>query len=148
MLLVSILGAVAAAVGDSLDVSRTDAAGEARTIGLTAVIVLLVVLVIGYFAGGYVAGRMSRYDGGRQGLAVWLIGLLVTVVAAVMGVIFGRQYDVLERVNLPSIPIPDDTLTTGGVITLIVVVVGTLLAAMLGGKAGHRYHTRVDRFTG
>jgi uncharacterized integral membrane protein len=36
-------------------------------------------------------------------------------------------------------------LTVGGIILLVAVVVGTLLAAMLGGKAGQRYHTKIDR---
>jgi len=150
ILLVSILGAVAAALGETLDVSRADAEGEVRTLGLGAAIALLVVLMIGYFAGGYVAGRMSRYDGGRQGLAVWVIGLVVTVAAAVVGFVFGRQYDVLGRFDpdLPSIPVPDDTVTVGGLVTLAAVVVGTLLAAMVGGKVGHRYHRKVDRFAG
>jgi hypothetical protein len=148
ILLISIIGAIAAAVGETLDVSRADADDNARAYGLGAGIALFVVLFIGYFAGGYVAGRMSRYDGGRQGFAVWVIGLVVTVIAAVIGVVFGREYDVIERVDLPSVPIPDDTLTTSGIITLVAVVIGTALAAVFGGKAGHRYHDKVDRFTG
>ena len=148
ILLISILGAIATAVGETLNVSRTDAEGDARAYGLGAGIALFAVLFIGYFAGGYVAGRMSRYDGGRQGFAVWVIGLVITVIAAVIGVVFGREYDVIERVDLPSVPIPDDTLTTGGIITLVAVVIGTALAAVVGGKAGHRYHNKVDRFTG
>ena len=35
-------------------------------------------------------------------------------------------------------------MTVGGVIVLLIVLVGTLLAAMAGGKAGERYHRRVD----
>ena len=42
-------------------------------------------LAVAYFAGGYVAGRMSRFDGARQGLGTWLLGLVVTVVLAVVG---------------------------------------------------------------
>ncbi len=148
ILLAGILGAIAAAVGQQLDVSFTEAEDGSQTLGLGAAIALLVVLVIGYFAGGYVAGRMSRYDGGRQGLAVWVIGLVLTIVAAVVGLLFGREYDVLDRVDLPSIPVADDTLTVGGIVALAAVVLGTLLAAMVGGKAGHRYHTKVDRFAG
>ena len=34
------------------------------------------------YGGGYVAGRMARFDGGRQGFRVWLLGLLVTIAAA------------------------------------------------------------------
>jgi amino acid transporter len=145
ILLSSIVGAITAAVGSSNDVTQTQAQRQAGTIGITAAIVLVIVLLIAYYTGGYVAGRMSRFDGGRQGLAVWLIGLIVTILAVVLGVAFGSKYNILDRVSLPRMPIPTDQLTTGGVITGIVVLVGTLLLAMAGGKVGHRYHDRVDR---
>jgi hypothetical protein len=145
VLLASIVGAIAAAVGSSLHVTQTDAQRQAGTFGIATAIALLVILMIAYYAGGYVAGRMSRYDGGRQGLGVWLIGLLVTIVVVGIGIIFGSQYDIFHRVNLPSVPIPSDTATWGGIITLAAVLVGTLLAAVLGGKVGRRYHTKVDR---
>jgi len=148
LLLAGIIGAVAAGVGESLEISQAEAQAEAEGIGLGAGIALVVALMIAYYAGGYVAGRMSRYDGGRQGLAVWVVGLLLTLIAALIGVAFGSQYDVVNRVDLPSIPVPTETLTTGGIITVVAVLVGTLLAAMLGGKAGHRYHRKVDRFVG
>jgi hypothetical protein len=34
--------------------------------------------------------------------------------------------------------------TTGGGIALGLILIGTLIAAILGGKAGNRYHRRVD----
>ena len=146
VLLIGIVGAVAAAIGDAQDVTQSDAERDAGTIGLTAAIVLVAVLLVGYYAGGYVAGRMSRFDGGRQGALVWLIGLLVTVIAAGVGWIFGDRYNVFDRVDLPSIPIPNDQLTWGGVLAGVVVLVGTLLAATAGGHVGRRYHARVDRY--
>ena len=144
VLLASILGAIAAAVGSTQEVTQSQAESEAGTIGLVAAILLLVVMMIAYYTGGYVAGRMSRFDGGKQGLAVWGIGLLVTIIAVVLGVVFGSQYNILGRVDLPTMPVPTDTLSIGGVITAIAVLVGTLLAAMAGGKVGRRYHRRVD----
>ena len=52
----------------------------------------------------------------------------------------------LEQLNLPSLPVGDEALATGGVIALRArSCVGTLLAAMAGGKVGERYHKRVDR---
>jgi hypothetical protein len=60
-------------------------------------------------------------------------------------VIFGDEYNVLDRLNLPSVPVGDETLATGGVIALAVIVIGTVIAAMAGGKVGERYHRRVDR---
>ena len=145
VLLASIAGAIAAALGETLNVSQTDAERQAGTIGIGAGITLLVVLMIAYYAGGYVAGRMSRYDGARQGIGVWLIGLLVTLLAVGLGLIFGNEYNILSRVNLPSLPVPTDQATAGGLITLAAVLLGTLLAALLGGKVGQRYHKKVDR---
>lgn len=145
VLVASIVGAMAAAVGSSLHVTQTDAQRQAGTFGLATAIALLVVLMLAYYAGGYVAGRMSRYDGGRQGAGVWLIGLIVTLVVVGVGIAFGSQYDIFKRVNLPSVPIPSDTATWGGIITLAAILLGTLLAAFVGGKVGHRYHTKVDR---
>jgi hypothetical protein len=103
------------------------------------------VLAIAYYCGGYVSGRMSRFDGGRQGFGTWAIGLIVTIVLAVAGWVFGSEYNVLEQLNLPRIPVDEGTLTTGAVIALAAVVVLTLLAAMGGGKAGERYHRKIDR---
>ena len=37
------------------------------------------------------------------------------------------------------------TVITGGLIALAAVVVGTLLAAIAGGKAGTHYHREIDR---
>ena len=56
----------------------------------------------------------------------------------------GAEYNVLERLDLPRIPIEEGDLTTGGAIALAAVLVGTLFASMLGGRAGQRYHRRVD----
>ncbi len=145
VLVASIVGAIAAAVGESLNVDRTDAERQAGSFGLATAIALLVILMIAYYAGGYVAGRMSRYDGGRQGMGVWLIGLLVTLIAVGLGYAFGNEYNILDRVDLPSIPIPNDTMTGAGLITLAAVLVGTLLAALIGGKVGQRYHRKIDR---
>src|SRR3712207_5343295 len=145
ILLTSIAGAVVAAVSDTANVTQTDAQRQAGTIGIGAAIVLLVVLAIGYYAGGYVAGRMSRFDGGRQGPAVCLIGLLVTLIAIGLGAAFGTKYNILDRVTLPRIPLSTDQLSWGGVLTAVEVLLVSLLAAMLGGKVGHRYHDKVDR---
>jgi hypothetical protein len=145
VLLTSIVGAVGAAFGFSGNVSQSQAERQAGSIGIAAGIVLVVVLMVGYYAGGYVAGRMSRFDGGRQGLAVWLIGLVVTLIAIGLGALFGAKYNLLDRVSLPRIPVALDQLGWGAAVTGVVVIVGTLLAAMIGGKVGHRYHDRVDR---
>lgn len=59
-ILAGILAAAGAAIGLTKGVSTSDAAGHADTISLAGGILLLVVLLIAYYCGGYVAGRMSR----------------------------------------------------------------------------------------
>ena len=145
IILTGIVGAIAAGISDSTEVTQNQAQRQAGTIGIVAAVVLLVVLAISYYAGGYVAGRMSRFDGGKQGLGVWIIGLVVTLVAIALGALFGNQYNIFDRVNLPRIPISTDQLSTGGVITAVLVLVVSVLAAMAGGKVGQRYHNKVDR---
>jgi hypothetical protein len=146
-LLTGIVGAVAAAVDYATTIDWTAAEGDAGTIGIVSGAVLLVILAIAYYNGGYVAGRLARFDGGRQGLGVWLIGALVTLLVAGIAALAGSQYDVLDRVDLPSVPIADHTLTAGGLIALGAAVLITLVAAVVGGKAGQRYHRRIDLST-
>jgi MFS family permease len=143
-LLTAILSAAGAAIGLT-KTSSSQAADSASTIGIVGGILFLAVLLVAYFAGGYVAGRMSRFDGPRQGAGVWVIGLLVTILLGVAGVLLGAKYNVLAQLNLPRIPVNEGALTTGGVIALVAVVLGTLLAAVIGGKAGTRYHRKIDK---
>ena len=144
-ILAGILSAAGAAIGLTEGVSESQASSNAETISVVGGIVLLLILMLAYYCGGYVSGRMSRFDGGRQGLGVWIIGLTVTIILAVLAAIGGSEYNVLAKLELPRIPIDEGDLATGGVIALIAAVVLTLLAAMGGGKAGERYHKKVDR---
>lgn len=145
VLLSSIITAIAAAVGDANDITQSQLERESGEISVGAAIVLLIVLLISFYAGGYVAGRMSRFDGTRQGWAVWLISLLVVVLAAVIGAAYGSEYDIMNRVDIPDVPIPTDDLTLGGAVTIAAALFATLLAALAGGKAGTHYHRKVDR---
>jgi hypothetical protein len=142
VLLTAIVSAAGAAIG--LTDSNT-AKSNADTIGIVGGALLIAIAVISYYAGGYVAGRMSRFDGARQGFGVWLIGLLVTLAVAAAGAIVGDQYNVFEQLKLPRIPVSTSDLTTGGAIALAAIALGSLIGAVLGGKVGTRYHRRVDR---
>jgi hypothetical protein len=142
-LLTALLSAAGAAIGLTEVSEDTEVSPEA--LSLVGAVLILVVLALSYFAGGYVAGRMSRFDGGRQGFGVWALALLVAVVLAIAGAIFGSEYNLLGELDLPRIPIDEGTLATGALITLVLVLGLTALAAILGGKVGERYHRRVDR---
>src|SRR3954454_15039083 len=74
VLLVALLSAAGVALGLAQGVDTADEAAEqAESLGIGGGIAVLVVLFLAYLAGGYVAGRMSRFDGARQRVAVWLI---------------------------------------------------------------------------
>ena len=143
-LLTAILSAAGAAIGLT-SLTESEARSSADTISIVGGVLFFLVLALAYYSGGYVAGRMSRFDGARQGVGVWVFGLAVTILLAVVGAIAGSEYNVLSQLNLPRIPIDEGSLATGGLITLVAIVVGTLVAALLGGKAGERYHRKVDR---
>ncbi len=142
-LLTALLSAAGTAIGLT-ELTDSEARSSAETISIIGGILLIVVLAIGYYAGGYVAGRMSRFDGGRQGLGVWIVGLVVTVLLAVIGAIAGSEYNLLGQLNLPRIPIDEGSLATGAAIALAIMLLATALAAMAGGKVGERYHRKVD----
>ena len=144
----ALLTAILAAAGAALDLTTTTDAselGSTEELSLVGAIALLVVLLIAYYAGGYVAGRMSRFDGARQGLGTWAIGLIVTIGLAVAALALGDEYNVLEQLNMPSLPVGDETFATGGLVALAAILLGTIVAAMAGGKVGERYHKKVDR---
>jgi amino acid transporter len=144
VLLTGLLGAAGAAIGLT-GVSDADVAEQSDTLTLGGAIALLVVLILAYACGGYVSGRMSRFDGARQGIGAWVIGLLVTLVIAIVALVAGAEYNVVERANLPRLPVGDETLSAGGAVTTIAILVATLAAAAAGGKLGERYHRKVDR---
>jgi hypothetical protein len=143
-ILTAVLSGAGTAIGMT-ELSGDEAGDNAETVGLVGGILLLAVLLVAYYAGGYVAGRLARFDGARQGFGVWLLGVIVTLAFAAFAAIAGSEWNVFERLDLPRIPVDEGTLTTGGAITLAAIVVGTLLTAVAGGKVGERFHRRVDR---
>src|SRR5215207_5065343 len=93
-MLVAILAAAGTAIGITELDDAGDAASNADTIGIVGGVLLVATLLLAYYAGGYVAGRMARFDGTRQGLAVWGIALAVTLLLAAAGAILGAEYNV------------------------------------------------------
>jgi hypothetical protein len=146
--LAAILLGIAAAAGVALGLSEINDVrkGTADTIGLGGALLLLAILALSWYCGGYVAGRMARFDGVRQGMGVWVWTLLIAGALAIAAVIGGSEYNVLQQLNLPNVAVGDQSLTTGGWLTLAAAVVVTLVFAILGGKAGDLFHRRVDRF--
>src|ERR671917_240450 len=128
--------------------------GSLRAAVITGLVLLGVLIFLTYFFGGYVAGRLARFDGGRNGamLLVWtlLTGLLLVLAAGVFsGFLPGGAADAIGGFVDATLAALDN-LSSAGVVG-IVVAVGTLLLALLGGllggRLGSRYHAEIDRTT-
>src|SRR6478752_5985633 len=151
VILLALLTAAGVAVGEATN-TRVDQAvqesqkgtGTAQTVGLVGAVALLVVLLLAYYCRGYVAGRMARFNGIKQGLAVWLWGVLVTLLIAAVAAVAGAQYDVFAQFNLPRLPVNEGEVTTVGAIAIGAAVLASLVGALLGGLAGMHFHRKVD----
>jgi membrane protease YdiL (CAAX protease family) len=145
VILTAILAAAGATVGVATGTDTGDAQRNAATIGLVGGLTLLAVILVAYFCGGYVAGRMARFSGVKQGIAVWIWAIVIVAAVAVAGAVLGDKYDLLDRVGgFPRLPIGGDNVTTGSIVAVVIALVAALIGAILGGLAGMRYHRRVD----
>jgi hypothetical protein len=139
--LAALVGTVAAAIGLNTDLNRNDWA----TLGLGSAIAVAVVLLAAYLFGGYVAGRMARRAGLLNGLAVFLLALLLV---AVVGAVAASQTDA-EAIgsNLRSLGIPTTGTEWGkaGTIAGIGSLAAMLVGALLGGVLGERWHSKLTR---
>lgn len=120
---------------------------DGRTVGWIAVGVAFAIMLVAFHCGGYVAGRMARFNGVAQGVVVWLWAVAASVVGAVGGLLVDSRFGLVERFadRVPLVPLPADLLVTAGVVAVVAAVVVSLGGAMLGGVVGVRYHRRVDR---
>lgn len=133
VVLAGVLGAIGA---------RAVEGSETADLALGGAIGGLVTLLLSFLVGGWVAGRMARYDGGRNGVmtAVWF--LLLTAGLGVLGAMAGARADVFDSLRLPSLNLADAA--PQAIAGALVAVVVCLLAAYAGGKLGERYHRRAD----
>ena len=144
VILTAAVVAILGAIGMNLAPNTLDP----NTVGITSAIALIAIVFVAYLAGGYVAGRMARFNGVKQGIGVWLWAIVIAVVAVILGVVAGRQFDLTgQAIGLPQFPFDPATMTTRGIVTVLVVLVTSLLGAIIGGLAGMRFHRRVDRRT-
>lgn len=150
VILTALVAGAGAALGLGTDTSAEEVAQGAQQnageIGIAGGIAVLVILLIAYYCGGYVAGRMARFSGAKQGIAVWLWALIIAIIAAIIGAIAGAQWNILANLNsFPRLPFGEGELTVAGIITAVAALVASLVGAVLGGLAGMRFHRKVDR---
>jgi hypothetical protein len=105
----------------------------------------IAILALSYLAGGYVAARMARFDGPRQGLGLWLLSLIMAIAVAITAWIAGGDLDPTKSITLPSNPIDEGPLSNTGWAILAVAVLVPLIFSIVGGFLGERFHRAVDR---
>ena len=127
-------------------------AGELTANVYTGLAVVAVILFLGYFVGGYVSGRLARFDGGRNGLMVILWTLVFAALVVVTGgvlanFITGSFFEVLQSRVLQANEILTSSFDQLGAVGIAIaagVVLVSALGAFLGGRLGERYHTDID----
>lgn len=148
VLLLLISGLVLAPLSFTLDLEG----GQLGSAIITGLVIVGLVLFLSYFLGGYVAGRLVRFDGGRNGAATVGWGILLAVIFAVFGFLLagllpGSVYELLRGLQ-SGIQSTVGNLTTLGLVGAGIIVGALLLVLLggfLGGSLGNRYHTRIDR---
>jgi hypothetical protein len=112
-----------------------NAASNTAAVSILGAILLAVVVFGAFLCGGYVAARMARFDGLRQGVAVfaWTLAVPLTLTAGAVAVDFGFR-DVAQSL------LPDRA-----TFVLLLGVLGiAALGSVSGGLLGERFHRRVD----
>jgi hypothetical protein len=147
VLLTAVVAGAAAALGQSANLTANNATtANLQTMGVTGGIILLAIILVAYYCGGYVAGRMARFNGIKQGVAVWLWAILITVVLGVIGAVAGSKFNVVSRLNsVPNVAMNNGNVTTTGIVAAVAIAVVSLVGAVLGGLSGMRFHRRVDK---
>ncbi|WP_235022119.1 MULTISPECIES: hypothetical protein [unclassified Rathayibacter] len=145
VILTALVTAIGAAVVGTQDVTA-DLAADPAAFGWVGAIALLVILLVAYYSGGYVAGRMARFNGAKQGVAVWAWAVIVAILVGIASAVTGGGNEVLSAVSgFPTIPLDAGDATVAAILTALAAVVVSLIGAVLGGLAGMRFHRRVDR---
>ena len=139
VLLGGLIGAAVGAIGYQTGLDGDDV----EDISVASLIGGLVALFLAYLVGGWTAGRIARYDGPRNGLMTGIWTLLLAAALSALAAWLGDEYDVLRNVELPQW-FSTDALTTAAIVSGVVAVATMLVAGILGGAWGERYHRRAD----
>jgi hypothetical protein len=152
VVLASVFSAIAGLVLVPLGLPPEISGGQLGASVLTGLAVLGVLIFLTYFFGGYVAGRLARFDGGRNGAMVLLWTFIVALILAVVTVVFSGFLPpgaARAIANVAQGTASTATNLAGAGVAGIVVAVAALLLALLGGifggRLGSRYHTEIDR---
>jgi hypothetical protein len=153
-----VLGAVFSAVAGLVlvpfGITPDLSGGQIGASVITGLALLGILIFLTFFFGGYVAGRLARFDGGRNGAMVLVWMFIVVLILALAAAIFSgflpagmaeRMATLVDR----TVSAAGD-LAGAGVVGIVIAVAALLIALLggsLGGRMGSRYHTEIDRAT-
>lgn len=139
--LLAIAGGIASAINGGRNFSNI----ATRDLKLSAVIVVAVVLFLSFLFGGYVAGRMARRRGMINGLGVFVVGMVVAVGIAFWVKEAGAGPSLSGALRHLGAPTTWHEWRSVGPIAGAAALVAMLIASMLGGADGERWHTKLMR---
>jgi hypothetical protein len=139
-ILIGIVSAVLDAVGvDTKSLSDADW----RNIGAGSAAALFLVLLLTYFYGGYVAGRMARRSGFMHGVLVFVFGVLLLVLAAGLVYVLDGTDAIRDQLRDLGAPTSSDKWIDIGSAAGIAGALAMLIGAAFGGMRGERWHQRL-----
>lgn len=147
----SVLSAIAGLILIPLGLSLDLSSGTLGAGAITGLVLLAALVFLTFFFGGYVAGRLARFDGGRNGMmtVVWTVAAMIAVVAIsgfLPGGIFESFRGFMESSVLPLLGNLSN-LGIAGIVIMVAIVLVAVLGGLLGGRVGSRYHSEIDRTT-
>ena len=138
-ILAALVGAVIGTIGSPDNLTR-----DAQELPMWSLIAGVAALFVAYLIGGWVAGRMARYDGARNGFTTGIWSLIIVGLLAALGAWIDAEYNGLFHIARPDWFAWDaltwETLIGAGAAILAVFIGGTI-----GGMWGELYHRRADR---
>lgn len=141
VVLAAIVGGILAATGIA---EGGISANEATDAGIGAGIGLVVAQFLAYFWGGYTAGRMARGSGLLNGLLVPVTAIILVAILGAIITAIGDSAGVNTN-DVQQLPLPLGSLSDIGTVVGIALLAVMLLGGALGGGAGQRWHTKLER---
>jgi hypothetical protein len=121
---------------------RHDQGARDSSLWVAGGIAAAAVLALAVLVGGWVAGRIARYDGTGNG---WMSGLLFTLLvggSAAAGNWADDRWGLLNDVTAPGwVSSPS---TVAEIAVAVTAIAAVIVAAGLGGALGARHHRRAD----
>ena len=107
-------------------------------------VALSVLIFFAYLVGGYAAGRMARFAGAKQGIAVWLWQIMALILGSLATFLAPQLFqNGVASLSLQKLIAGD---FANGLLAVLLVLALSFLGAILGGLCGRLYHRRVDKY--